>query len=65
MGDPTRLYGLNALVLNAGDGIGEAIARTYAKAGAKVLIAGRSMENLQPVADSVRADGGSGCSCTC
>ena len=37
MGDPTRLYGLNALVLNAGDGIGEAIARTLVKHGAEVV----------------------------
>ena len=37
MGDPLRLYGLKALVLNAGSGIGEAVARTLAKHGADVL----------------------------
>jgi NAD(P)-dependent dehydrogenase (short-subunit alcohol dehydrogenase family) len=37
MGDPLRLYGLNALVLNAGSGIGEASARTLVKHGATVL----------------------------
>lgn len=37
MGDPTRLYGLNALVLNAGSGIGEATARTLVKHGATVI----------------------------
>jgi NAD(P)-dependent dehydrogenase (short-subunit alcohol dehydrogenase family) len=37
MGDPLRLYGLNALVLNAADGIGEAIARTLVKHGATVI----------------------------
>ena len=37
MGDPLRLYGLNALVLNAGSGIGEANARTFVKHGAKVI----------------------------
>lgn len=37
MGDPMRLYGLNALVLNAGGGIGEAIARTLVKHGATVV----------------------------
>lgn len=37
MGDPLRLYGLNALVLNGGRGIGEAIARTLVKHGATVL----------------------------
>ncbi len=34
-----RLFGLNALVLNAADGIGEAIARTLAKHGATVIAA--------------------------
>lgn len=37
MGDPLRLYGLKAVVTNAGGGIGEAIARTLIKHGAKVL----------------------------
>jgi NAD(P)-dependent dehydrogenase (short-subunit alcohol dehydrogenase family) len=37
MGDPLRLYGLRALVTNGGSGIGEAIARTLIKHGAKVL----------------------------
>ncbi len=37
MGEPLRLYGLNALVLNAGGGIGEAIARTLTKHGATVV----------------------------
>lgn len=37
MGDPLRLYGLNALVLNAAGGICEAIARTLVKHGATVL----------------------------
>jgi len=37
MGDPLRLYGLKALVTNAGGGIGEAISRTLIKHGATVL----------------------------
>jgi len=37
MGDPLRLYGLKALVLNASGGIGEAVARTLLKHGAEVL----------------------------
>jgi len=37
MGEPLRLYGLNALVLNAAGGIGEAIARTLIKHGATVV----------------------------
>ncbi len=39
MDDPLRLYGLNALVLNAASGIGEAVARTLAKHGAAVIAA--------------------------
>jgi len=37
MSDPARLYGLNALVLNGGSGIGEAVARTLVKHGASVV----------------------------
>jgi len=37
MGDPLRLYGLNALVTRAASGIGEAIARTLIKHGATVI----------------------------
>lgn len=37
MGDPLRLYGLNALVTNGASGIGEAISRTLVKHGASVL----------------------------
>ena len=37
MGDPPRLYGLKALVLNGSNGIGEAVARTLSKHGARVL----------------------------
>lgn len=39
MGDAPRLYGLNALVLTAAGGIGEAIARTLVKHGARVIAA--------------------------
>jgi len=37
MADPSRLYGLKALVINAAGGIGEAVARTLMKHGAAVL----------------------------
>tara|TARA_R110002096_G_scaffold23031_3_gene73556 strand:- start:24141 stop:24890 length:750 start_codon:yes stop_codon:yes gene_type:complete len=39
MGDPLRLYGLNAVVLGAAGGIGEATARTLIKHGATVIAA--------------------------
>lgn len=47
MGDPLRLYGLNALVLNAADGIGEAIARTLVKHGAAVVAADTANSGVQ------------------
>ena len=37
MADPLRLYGLRALVTSGASGIGEAVARTLVKHGAKVL----------------------------
>ncbi len=47
MGDPLRLYGLNALVLNAGSGIGEAIARTFIKHGATVIATDTSNSGVE------------------
>ena len=42
-----------AIVSGAGQGIGEGIARVFAKAGAKVVIADLSKANGQRVADSI------------
>ncbi|MBW1815208.1 MAG: glucose 1-dehydrogenase [Deltaproteobacteria bacterium] len=53
-----RLDGRVALITGGSRGIGEAIARVYASAGAKVVIASRYMENLKPVAESITAEGG-------
>jgi len=47
MGDPLRLYGLNALVLKAGSGMGEASARTLIKHGATVLAADSSNSGVE------------------
>ncbi|MCH8126971.1 glucose 1-dehydrogenase [candidate division KSB1 bacterium] len=52
------LTGKVALVTGASRGIGEAIASTYAAAGAKVVITSRKQENLDVVADKIRSDGG-------
>ena len=54
MGDPLRLYGLNALVLNAGGGIGEAIARTLVKHGAEVVAADTRRSGVQQLFASVK-----------
>ena len=54
MGDPLRLYGLNALVLNAADGIGEAIARTLVKHGATVIAADTANSGVEQHFRSVK-----------
>jgi NAD(P)-dependent dehydrogenase (short-subunit alcohol dehydrogenase family) len=52
------LKGRVAIITGAGQGIGEAIARAYAKVGAKVLITGRTLSKLEKVADSIKSEGG-------
>jgi NAD(P)-dependent dehydrogenase (short-subunit alcohol dehydrogenase family) len=54
MGEPLRLYGLNALVLNAADGIGEAIARTLVKHGATVVAADTANSGVEQHYRSVK-----------
>ena len=54
MGDPLRLYGLKALVSNAGSGIGEAIARTLAKHGADVLAVDTENSGVEQHFDAVK-----------
>ena len=53
MSDPLRLYGLRALVTNAGRGIGEAISRTLIKHGTTVLAV-----DLGPVGQQSQHAGG-------
>ncbi len=52
------LEGKNAVIYGAGGSIGGAIARAFAREGAAVYLAGRTLESLEKVADQVRSAGG-------
>lgn len=54
MGDPLRLYGLKAVVINAADGIGEAVARTLLKHGAEVLAVDTNNSGVEQHYQSVK-----------
>ena len=54
MGDPLRLYGLKALVTNAGSGIGEAVSRTLVKHGAEVLAVDDANSGVEQLFKSVK-----------
>jgi 7-alpha-hydroxysteroid dehydrogenase len=55
--DAFRLDGKVAIVTGAGRGIGASIARTFADAGANIVLAARTKEQLDEVAADVRAAG--------
>jgi len=49
----------NAVIYGAGGSIGGSVARTFAREGAKLFLAGRTRESLEEVAKDIRAAGGS------
>ena len=55
----SRLAGKVAIVTGASAGIGEAIAKSLAAAGAKVVISGRDKKRLEAVKDAIEVAGGS------
>ena len=48
----------NAVIYGAGGAIGGAVARAFASEGAKVHLAGRTLESLEEVAQEIRSTGG-------
>lgn len=59
------LHGRTAVVTGAGRGIGEAVARALAEAGAHVLLAARSLEAVEAVASAIRESGGTAWAVAC
>ncbi len=52
------LEGKNAIIYGGGGAIGGAVARAFAREGARVHLAGRTLERLEAVAGQIRAAGG-------
>jgi 3-oxoacyl-[acyl-carrier protein] reductase len=52
------LEGKNAVIYGGGGSIGGAVARAFAREGATVHLAGRTLETLERVADEIRSAGG-------
>ncbi len=58
MKDVFSVEGKVTIVTGGGTGIGESIAKEFARRGAPVLIASRKAEHLEPVRDAIRKEGG-------
>ncbi len=52
------LQGKNAIIYGAGGGIGGGVARTFAREGARVFLAGRTRETLDAVATDITSESG-------
>ena len=48
----------NAVIYGGGGAIGGAVARAFAREGANVFLAGRTLESLEEVAEQIRSAGG-------
>ncbi len=56
--DQFRLTGKTALVAGIGPAIGQAVARTFADAGAHVVVTARTAERVEALVDDIRAGSG-------
>ena len=63
--NPFSIDGKVAIVTGGGTGIGVSIAQEYAKAGAKVVIGSRNIENCEETASAIRKDGGEAIALKC
>src|SRR5436190_14939427 len=57
-GDEMLLEGRNAVLYGGGGTIGSAVAEAFGREGARVHLAGRTLDRLESVAERIRADGG-------
>jgi NAD(P)-dependent dehydrogenase (short-subunit alcohol dehydrogenase family) len=57
--DVAELEGKTAIIYGGGGGIGGGVARTFAREGAKVVLVGRTREQLDAVAKDITSGGGS------
>ena len=56
--DRIDFTGKTAIITGASSGMGELTAREMARRGAAVVLAARSLERIEAIADEIRADGG-------
>ena len=57
-GPASEFEGKAAIVTGGGSGVGYAIARAFARAGARVAIAGRTPDRLARAAAAIEGEGG-------
>jgi len=55
---PNTLQGQVAIITGGGTGLGRAMALEYSRLGAKLVLASRSLEHLEPTAAEIRQSGG-------
>src|SRR5215217_4703199 len=57
-GQSILLGNKNAVIYGGGGSIGGTVAREFSREGARIFLVGRTRENLEAVANDIKADGG-------